>query len=566
MAFDRLPSDPRQAFDWDQSQYQAYVDDLMVRDLTPETLDGFMQDWTRFAHFVHEVYARLAVATTVNTADETAENQFRQFLGNVLPFVMQSQNELNKKLVESKLEPTDYEVPLRNLRADIELFREENLSLIAQDNELAMEYDKIVGAQTVEWDGEEITVIQLTPVFMELDRGRRKAAWLKAEERRREDRAAQDDLWRRYMKLRGEIARNADMPDYRAYMWKGLHRFDYTPEDSIAFDHAIEEVVVPAAERIYQRRKEQLGVDRLRPWDLAVDVRGRDPLRPYETIETLEATMEEMFRRVDPKLGEYFGIMRQDNMLDLDNRKNKASGGYCTFFPQSQRPFIFMNAVGVHDDVQTLLHEGGHCFHAFEAANLPYVGHDNPPMEFCEVASMAMELIASPYLASGQGGFYSEEDAARARIEHLEGIITFWPYMAVVDLFQHWIYTHHEEATDPAKCDEKWLELWGRFMKGIDYTDLEDFLLNRWRRQSHIFQNPFYYIEYGLAQLGAVQVWANSLKDQAQATRQYRHALALGNTVPLPRLFEAAGARLSFDAPTLREAVNLIEGTLAELS
>jgi oligoendopeptidase F len=515
---------------------------------------------------VHEVYGRLAVSTTVNTADEVAENQFKNFLSDVFPFVMQAQNELNIKLVESGLEPENYQVPLRNMRADIELFREENLPLLSQEGELAMEYDKIAGGQMVEWEGEEVTVIQLIPVSLELDRERRKSAWLKAEDRRREDREAQNDLWRRYMKLRGEIAKNADMPDYRTYMWKNLHRFDYTPEDSIAFDKAIEEVVVPVAERIYQHRKEQLGVDKLRPWDLAVDVRGRDPLHPYEGIDELESTIEAMFSKVDPKLGEYFGIMRQDNMLDLDNRKNKASGGYCAYFPQTKRPFIFMNAVGVHDDVQTLLHEGGHCFHAFEAANLPYVGHDEPPMEFCEVASMAMELIASPYLASEQGGFYSVEDAARARIEHLEGIITFWPYMAVVDSFQHWIYTHHEEATDPAKCDEKWMELWGRFMKGIDFSGLEDYLPNRWRRQSHIFQNPFYYIEYGLAQLGAVQVWANSLKDQAKATQQYRYALALGNTEPLPKLFEAAGARLSFDAPTLKEAVTLIETTLAELS
>jgi oligoendopeptidase F len=308
-----------------------------------------------------------------------------------------------------------------------------------------------------------------------------------------------------------------------------------------------------------------LGYDTLRPWDTQVDPLGRDPLRPFETVAVLAEKAETIFQQVDPELGEYFATMRRESLLDLDNRKGKAPGGYCTGFPVTGRPFIFQNAVGVEGDVRTLLHESGHAFHGFERQKLPYIQQRSSPMEFNEVASMAMELIAAPYLEASKGGYYADADANRARMNHLEGIIAFWPYMAVVVAFQHWIYTHHDTATDPDNCDAKWNELWGRFMKGVDHTGLEQYIPNRWRRQLHIFRVPFYYVEYGLAQLGAVQVWANALQDPAKTLGQYRQALALGGTVTLPELYRTAGAKLAFDAGTLGEAVHLIETTLEKL-
>jgi oligoendopeptidase F len=272
-----------------------------------------------------------------------------------------------------------------------------------------------------------------------------------------------------------------------------------------------------------------------------------------------------VFQQVDPQLGQYFETMRREGLLDLDNRKGKAPGGYCTSFSLVRRPFIFANAVGIHDDVQTLLHEGGHGFHVFESSRLPYLQQLQVPMEFAEVASMSMELLASPYLARERGGFYSSADAARARAEHLEGIVQFWPYMAVVDAFQHWVYTHPDQATEAAACDETWSALWERFMPGVDWSGLEEEQRTGWQRKLHIHQAPFYYIEYGLAQLGAVQVWRNALQDQAGSVAAYRRALALGGTVTLPELFAAAGGRFAFDASALQEAVTLIEATLAEL-
>jgi oligoendopeptidase F len=257
--------------------------------------------------------------------------------------------------------------------------------------------------------------------------------------------------------------------------------------------------------------------------------------------------------------------MRNEDLLDLENRKNKAPGGYTTHFDVTRRPFVFMNAVGIHDDVQTLLHEGGHAFHYFEASPLRYIQQAHVPMEFAEVASMSMELLASPYLAKDSGGFYSSADARRARVEHLEGNILFWPYMAVVDAFQHWVYENPQDAADPAACDAAWGREWKRFMCVVEWDGLEDEMVTGWQRKLHIFQVPFYYVEYGLAQLGAVQVWRNALQDQNGAVASYRKALSLGGTVTLPQMYQTAGARLAFDAGTLGEAVALMEAKIAEL-
>jgi oligoendopeptidase F len=257
--------------------------------------------------------------------------------------------------------------------------------------------------------------------------------------------------------------------------------------------------------------------------------------------------------------------MRAHDLLDLDNRKGKAPGGYCETFFATGKPFIFMNAVSLHEDVQTMLHEGGHAFHAYECNNLSWYHQMHPPMEFAEVASMAMELLAAPYLTTDYGGFYSPQDAARASIQFLEEGICFWPYMAMVDAFQHWVYENPDLAMDISACDEYWLGLARRFQPAIDYTELEDHQKRGWRRKPHIFQAPFYYIEYGLAQLGAVQVWGNALKNQALAVQNYRQALALGGTANLPTLFATAGAKFAFDAETLGMAVQLMENRIAEL-
>lgn len=563
--FDNLAAKLNDALDWQWGDFEPYIEDLLAREVNAETVEPWMRDWSSFSKLWGEVSSRLRVATTVDTTDEEAAQRYKKLMSNIYPKVEEKSFLLNQKLVESGLVPEGMAIPMRRIKAEIALFREENLPLFVQESDLGLAYNKVVGAQTVEWEGEERTITQMAPVFLEKDRERRKEAWLLIQNRLREDRETINDLWRQFMDLRKQIATNAGFDTYRDYIWQDKGRFDYTPEQVLQFTAAIEEVAVPAMERLNNADRDLLGLETLRPWDTDIDPQGREPLMPFDSIEAFQQRAESIFMQVDPELGQQFRTMRTENLLDLGNRKGKGPGGYCTGFPISKRPFIFQNAVGLDRDIRTLLHESGHAFHGFARYELPYAQQMQSPMEFNEVASMAMELLASPYITEDNGGFYNEVDAARSRIDHLKKIISFWPYMAVVVEFQHWIYSHHDEATDPANCDAKWLELWDRFMKGVDFSGYEDFILNRWRRQLHIFRYPFYYIEYGLAQLGAVQVWANALQDQAKALQQYRDALALGATVTLPQLYEVAGGRLAFDAETLKTYIDLIEKTIGEL-
>ncbi len=550
---------------WPWEKIAPYYAELEKHNLTAANVLDWLADWSHLSEYLYETYSRLHVATTVDTTDQEAQQRFGAFLENILPEARKAEQALAKKLVESGLEPEGFRIPLRNMRAEIELFREENLPLQVEEQKLRNAYDQIVGAQTVEWHYREYTVSQMRPFLQDPDRAVREEAWRLMTERQLKDRGPLTAIWQQMLDLRQQMAANADKPDYRAFRWQQMGRFDYTPDDCRAFHRAIEEVVVPAAAQILEKRRQRLGVETLRPWDLNVDPLGRPPLRPFRDVEELKAKTEAIFRHVDPTLAGYYHTMRQENLLDLENRKGKAPGGYCTDFPASKRPFIFMNAVGVHDDVQTMLHESGHAFHAFESFALPYIHQREVPMEFAEVASMSMELLASPYLTREYGGFYTPQEAARARIEHLERSILFWPYMAVVDAFQHWVYEHPEEAHDPAECDRIWGQLWDRFMPVTDWRGLEDAKVSGWMRKLHIFQYPFYYVEYGLSQLGAVQVWANALEDQAGAVAAYRKALALGGTVTLPELYATAGAKFAMDAATLRQAVDLMLRVIADL-
>lgn len=564
--FSNLPTDiaPFMAWEWDQ--VKPYFDDLATRPLNLDTLDKWLSDWTHLSALLSERFARLNVATTVNTTDAKAAESLNHYLDTIYPNLKIANQSLNLKLLESGLQPEHFAIPLRNIQAQIETFNEKNLPLEIKLQKLSQEYDKIIGAQTVMWQGEERTLPQLSPVYQDQDPKLREEAWHLEMNRRLQDRQTLNDLWIQMLQLRQEIAQNAGFKSFRDYQWKRMGRFDYSPENCLSFHKAIKEVIVPAAQRLYEKRCQELDAATLRPWDLIVDTTGAEPLRPFKSSQELEQRCETIFQQVDTELAQYFTAMRQDKLLDLENRKGKAPGGYCTSFDLARQPFIFMNAVGLHDDVQTMLHEAGHAFHVYESRKLPYLQQLDVPMEFAEVASMSMELLAAPYLEEKYGGFYSSADSARARLEHLEGILMFWPYMAVVDGFQHWIYENVEAALNPDNCDEKWGELWQEFMVGIDWQGLEAEMVTGWHRKLHIFQIPFYYIEYGLAQLGAVQVWANSLSDSKGAIQAYRQALKLGGTVTLPELFATAGAKFAFDSAILYQASELLEKTISGLA
>jgi oligoendopeptidase F len=453
------------------------------------------------------------------------------------------------------------------MQAETEIFNEENLPLLAEEQILITEYRKIRGSMTVMWEGEERTFYEMIVLLYETDRSTRQRVWEAAQARLLQERQSFNDLWEKLMLVRLKIAENAGTADYRAYMWKQKFRFDYSPEDCKSFHAAIEQAVVPAAKRVYERREQRLGIDSVRPWDVHVDPHGDTPIKTSQSDEEFLAKSLSVFQHVDPVLGGYFQTMIDERLLDIESRKNKASGAYSLGLHAVHRPFIFMSNTNTPGDVQTILHEGGHAFHEFERAHVHFYqrGELYLPAEFAEVASMGMELLASPYKTREYGSFYTDREAARAMIELLEGIITFWPYMALVDAFQHWIYENPAEGSVASNCEEKWAELWDRFMIGIDYSGLEDAKMTYWHRQSHIFGSPFYYVEYGLAQLGAVQVWANARQDQEKAVADYRKALSLGATVPLPQLFTAAGAKFAFDAEILKQAVDLMEAVIGEM-
>ena len=370
------------------------------------------------------------------------------------------------------------------------------------------------------------------------------------------------------MALRSQIAHNADLTDFRAYRWQQMYRFDYTPDDCKQFDEAIEVIVVPFAKRIAAQVRAKLAIETLRPWDMGVEPDKLPPLQPFKSVAELEDKAQAVFSRIDPQFGAYFETMRREDLLDLDIRKHKAGGGYCTTFIASNRPFIFMNATSQHGAVQTLLHEGGHSFHVFEAAHLPYFQQRAEryiPSEFAEVASTSMELLCGPYLSVIEGAFYSKLDAARAERGTLLRMVFLWSRTAMGDMFQHWIYENQEAASDPTNCDAKWQELYQRFFPYEDWRGLEEEMKTGWHRILHFFQIPMYMLDYAMAQLGAVQVWRNALQDREAAVRKYRQALALGASVALPALYEAAGAKFVFNAETLSEAVTLIEQRLNEL-
>ena len=563
-----LPKDSAQMRDWDWDQYAPFFDYLENFGLNSANVSDWMKYWSDLSELVGEVGTSVYVSTTVDTTDEEAKARYHKFLEDVSENVSSRNQKLKIKFLASELSPDNFEVPLRGIKSEVNLFSKDNLPLLTSDAKLSKEYDAIIGSQTVKWENEEITLTQLSPVMLETNRDKREKAWKLASNRRLKDRDSINKIWKRVLKIRRSIANNSGYEDYRAWRWEYLKRFDYTPEDCLTFHDSIEKVIVPLANKLLEKRKEAMGLDKLKPWDLSVDIFGRDALVPFQSADELEDKCHNIFNSVDSELGRHFGIMREKELLDLGNRKGKAPGGYCTEYPFQRLPFIFMNAVGTHSDVQTMIHEGGHAFHVFESANLPYSSQRDVGMEFAEVASMGMELLASPFLTQKNGGFYSDDDSARARIEHLEKIIMFWPYMAVVDGFQHWAYTNPEEALNPDNCDTAWTSLWERFQMSdhIDYSGCDDIIATGWHNKLHIYHVPFYYVEYGMAQLGAIQIWGKSLKNERKAIQDYRTALSLGGNATLPELYEAAGAKFSFDNKTLEYAADLIEKQIQELS
>jgi oligoendopeptidase F len=530
---------------------------------TLETFETWLVDAGEVMAAIDEERARRYIAMTCHTANPEAEKAYLAFVEGVDPALKPCAFALSKLFLEHPLRhalPHErYAVLVRSRALDVELFREENVALETEEAKLAQQYQKLSGSLTVQFQGEERTLVQMGRFQEETDRAKRQAAWEAVTARWVSEEAAFDQCFDGLRALRARIASNAGFPDYRAYAFRARGRFDYTPEDCERFHDAIESEVVPVLKALHGERRRALNLDSLRPWDTAVDPVGRPPLRPFSETTQLEERSQRIFNRLDPDLAGDFRRMREKRLLDLANRKGKAPGGYQYTLSEARVPFIFMNAVGQQRDVETLLHEAGHAFHALASRNEPLQAYRDAPIEFCEVASMAMELLAS----DGLEEFYTPEEARRARRTHLEGIVGVFPWIATIDAFQHWIYTHPEHSI--AERRQAWLGLMDRFGGDVDWTGFEAARACRWQRQLHLFIHPFYYVEYGIAQLGALQVWANAKKDPVRALSDYRAGLALGGSRPLPELFARAGCRFDFSRETLKPLLELVQRELAAL-
>jgi oligoendopeptidase F len=538
-------------------EIEALYDRLSEANLaTVPLLEQFLRDWNELSDVLNEEYARRYFTMTCQTDDTAAAEAHRYFITEIAPRRKSRENELEKLYLSTsagiQLPPERYAVFDREIAARDALFREATVPLETREELLVQDYQTLMGALTVMFDGEEKTLAQLIPIMEETDRARREAAWLAMSERRRRERDRIDTLLDQLIALRLQIAANADYDNYRDYKFAQLQRFDYTPQDCFTFHASIEEHVVPLLRKIYARRRTQLSLNALRPWDTAVDPFGRPPLRPFQSARKLIEGCARVFNRIDPRFAQELRAMDSAGLLDLENRKGKAPGGYQEYLSETRMPLIFMNAVGTQSDVETLLHEGGHAFNAFATRTEWLSTYRHPPMEFSEVASMAMELLGADYLEE----FYPRADAERARTQHLEGIVWLLAWVATVDAFQHRLYTHPQHTH--AERDAEWLDVYQRFGGEIDWTGLEDYLKSSWHRQLHIFEVPFYYVEYGIAQLGALQVWRQMRLDRAAATAAYQRGLAVGGSLPLPRIYAAAGIKFDFSTQTIAPLMELV--------
>jgi oligoendopeptidase F len=552
------PDDFRDAT-WEQ--ILPRYEDLAARSLTPgddAAIESWLADWSALESALGEAATLARIAYGADTGNPEKEAANRRFSSEIGPRADEQGVRLANKLLDTGYARDDLATTLRRFRTDRDIFREVNVPLQEQLQDTNAQYQKLTGGMTAEWDGQEIPLPRLAPYLQSPDRAVRERAFRLGFAPYIAEHDVLAELFDQQLALRQQVARNAGFANYRDYVFEAKHRYDYTPADCAAFHDAVAETFVPALRNRREERRRQMGLDTLKPWDTEPDPLGRPALTPYQTIDDLTGGASKVFARVDPTLGGYFGTMRDESLLDLESRRGKRPGGFCATLSYRQRPFIFMNAAGVARDVRTLLHESGHAFHSFEASALPFVFQRHPGSEMAEVASMSMELLAAPYLPASDGGFYDGADYARARVEHLEGIVALLPWVATVDAFQQWLYTDPAGADRDAR-DAKWIEIWSRFDPVVDWTGAEAERVARWYKQLHIFLYPFYYIEYGIAQLGALQVWRNSLQDQARAVADYRAALALGGSRPLPELFRVAGARLIFDQQGLAELAALIE-------
>ena len=544
--------------DW--QTLEPFFKDLLERNIdTSADLEKWLHDQSELEALVNEDACWRQIKMTCDTENKTLEEAFTFFCMEIQPKIQPYADALNKKLVNhplaKELNEEKYFTYLRSMRKSIELFREENIPLQAALSVMQQQYGVISGKMTVTVNDAEYTLQQAAKFLENPDRKLREEVYRKINERRLVDKEALNTLYDNLIEKRNQEAINAGFSNYRDYRFKELGRFDYTKEDCFKFHEAVKQHVLPLVNIIYQKKKEKLGLDTLRPWDIEAEPAGIKPLIPFKTSEELIEKSIACFSKLRPFFGECLKKMQELKHLDLESRKGKAPGGYNCPLAESGAPFIFMNAAGQMHDVTTMLHEGGHAIHSFLAHPLELNGFKEYPMEIAEVASMAMELMS---MDEWETFFTDATDLERAKEHQLERVITIFPWIAIIDKFQHWIYEHpahtHEERT------ANWNEILKEFQdEVVDYSGLETYRSNSWQRQLHLFEVPFYYIEYGIAQLGAIGMWMQFKNNKQQAMDNYCNALALGGTKTLPQLFEAAGLKFDFSPDKIKVLMEFVK-------
>lgn len=543
----------------DSRAVAALCQSLLQRDIPvdSEKLHQWIMDWSELESVLGEVSCRRYVAMTCNTADEKAAKAYEDFVENIQPVMNEYDDKLNKKLVAHPSKDalkSEFGEWFKGVQVSLDLFSPENIPLETEENKEIQAYQKITGGMSVEFEGETKTMQQMATYMERTDRELRERAWRTMWERRLQDKDALDKSFDNLFSLRKKIAKNAHCKDFIDYIFLAKHRFDYTPADCEAFHESIEKLVLPMQKEMYKRRAQKMGLERLRPWDLSVDPQNRAPLKPYTSGDELIEKVDQIFESIHPQAGKWAREMQAKKLIDPDSRLGKAPGGYQIGFDESRLPFIFMNSACTDRDIYTLLHESGHSFHQFALAGQPIFPYRDVPAEFAEVASMSMELIGMSNLKP----FYGDDKEAieRSTLGELEDVIWLFPWVASVDSFQHRLYNYPTHTAEDRS--DIWDEIMSRYDAGVDYSGLEAVRRNLWQKQLHIFECPFYYIEYGIAQIGALQVWANFKKDPKKAIDDLFKAESLGSSRPVKDLFAAANIKFDFSPKTLEPLMQVV--------
>lgn len=537
------------------AEMELYAKDLEERDIqSVGDLQKWMNDTNELQMVIGEGIRWLMVKSTCDTTDENIKNEYANFVANIQPHLTQLAHNLDLKFLETPyledLDKEKYFIHIRNTKNSIALFCEENIPLYTQLRLKEKEYSQITGKATVTIDGEELTLQQASKKLAKRDRNLRERVYTALIDRKLQNKQELNDLFDELVEMRHQMALNAKYENFRDFKFASLGRFDYTIEDCFQFHDSIAKVMVPLSDEIDKRRKIAMGVADLRPWDMSADPLGKPALRPFDKTPELVEKTANCLDQVKPKFGDYLRIMDQMGHLDLDSRKGKAPGGYNCGMPESGVPFIFMNAVGSMRDVTTMVHEGGHAIHSFLTKDLELLSFQNVPSEVAELASMSMELISMEHW--GVSFFSGKEELVRAKIQQLEKVISGLPWIALVDKFQHWIYMNPTHTA--VEREEAWRDFQSEFESNVvNYDGMDEYRASSWLQQLHIFEVPFYYIEYGMAQLGAIAVWRNYKQNPQKALEKYEAALSLGYTKTIPEIYKAAGIQFNFSLDYVEE-------------